>query len=520
MNRFRIRGVLRAGAVVVTAALATSLAACGAAADGASGGAGSDSVTLALNADAAPTGYDPLLYSQGQSFFFSSLYDSLFVTDKDGQAQPSLVSSFTTSPDKLQLTLKLRDGVTFTDGSKLDANLVKQNLDRRSDKALVSYGVFAPGGSAEIKDVAAPDPQTVVITWAKPQATGENQLTDEAGMIVGSKGISDPDSLKTTPDGSGPFTLDAGKTTKPSTYTLDKNDKAWNAKSYAFDTIVYKVITDRQALANAVVSGQADVAGQLDETTVDLVQSRQKVVKDGGTIVGFPVFDKLGKTNPAFAKPEVRLALSYAIDRATIVKDLHPGAKATAQLFPAEAAGFDPSLNDTYAYDPAKAKQLLADAGYPNGFSFDLVVLPAPTDDAIAIQKQWKAIGVTVNFQTATSTDALFAAINTTPLGFGPFGVGNQPAGFVAGVLYGGFMNAQHATDPNIESALGAALGGTGSARDQALKQLNAAITNDGWYIPVYEDYVYYGYNPNKVAEPVYSGTNGYPLLSSIKPAS
>jgi peptide/nickel transport system substrate-binding protein len=88
---------------------------------------------------------------------------------------------------------------------------------------------------------------------------------------------------------------------------------------------VFKVITDAQALANAVVSGQVDVAGQLDPTTVDLVKSRKSIAQVGGTIVGFPVADKTGATNPAFAKPQVRLALSYAIDRATLVKQLHPG---------------------------------------------------------------------------------------------------------------------------------------------------------------------------------------------------
>jgi peptide/nickel transport system substrate-binding protein len=232
------------------------------------------------------------------------------------------------------------------------------------------------------------------------------------------------------------------------------------------------------------------------------------------------VADKTGKTNPAFAKPEVRLALSYATDRATIVKQLHPGDKATAQLFPSSATGFDPALNKQYAYDPAKAKQLLAQAGYPNGFSIDLTVLGQPTEDEVAIQKQWSQVGVKLNFVTATSTDAVFAAAQTQPLLFGPFAVGGNPAGFTAGVVYGGFMNLQHATDPNIEASLGKALGSTGADQEAALKQLNAAITNDGWYIPVYESYIYFGYDPAKVAKPAIYGNYGEAVLSSIKPAS
>ena len=79
---------------------------------------------------------------------------------------------------------------------------------------------------------------------------------------------------------------------------------------------------------------------------------------------------------------------------------------------------------------------------------------------------------------------------------------------------------AKEAADPNIESALGAALGGTGSAKDEGLKKLNAAITNDGWFIPFYETYIYDGYDSSKVAKPTVSPTYGYVLLSSVKPAS
>ena len=530
MNLFRTRdplvmrrpSLMRTGVAVLAAGALTSLAACGGSSSGGGGSSssGTDTVTIALDADAAPNGYDPMLYSQGQYEFFSSMYDALFVTGKEGTVAPNLVTEFSNSPDNLQTTLTLKDGVTFTDGSTLDATLVKANLDRRTDTDLAAYQAFAAGGSTEITDVTAPDPTTVVITWAKPQASPDKNLADEAGAIVGKDGVTKPDSLATTPDGSGTYTLDDGKTTRGSSYTLTKNDKAWNADAFSFDTVVYKTIIDNQALANAVVSGQADIALQLDSSTIDLVDSKRDIVKAGGTIVGFPVADKTGATNPAFAKVEVRQALSYAIDRESLVKDLHPGARATAQLFPEAATGYDPALDEQYAYDPAKAKQLLADAGYPNGFEINQTVGGQPTDDQIAIQKQWAEVGVKLNFVTATSTDAVFAAARTEPMLFGPFAVGNNPAGFVAGVVVGGFMNLQKADDPQIGAALGKALGSTGADQEAALKDLNAAITNQGWYIPVYEDFIYMGYNADKVGKPSFAGTNGWFVLSALAPAS
>jgi peptide/nickel transport system substrate-binding protein len=522
MKRLSTGPLRRAGALILAAATATTLVACGSSNDdntNTSGGAASSkTVTLAASSDSAPNGYDPLLYAQGQYTFFSALYDALFVTGTDGKVAPNLVTKSETSEDKLKLTLTLKDGVTFTDGSTLDSALVKQNLDRRTDSDLVSYGPIAKGGASEITDVATPDAKTVVITWAKPQASGQNALADEAGVIIGKAGVTNPDSLATTPVGSGPYTLNTGKTTRASTYTFDKNTKAWNAAAFSFDTVVYKVITDVQALANAVVSGQVDVAYALDSGTVAMVKSRQTIAAVGGTIVGFPVADKTGSTNKAFGDVRVRQALSYAIDRASIVRDLHPASRATAQLFPEKAVGFDPALDTAYAFNVDKAKQLLADAGYAGGFTIDQTVGGQPTVDQLAVQKQWQAIGVKLNFIVATSTDQIFAAAATQPLLFGPFGVGNQPEGFVAGVVVGGFMNLQKATDPDIQGALGKALGSSGADKEAALKALNAAITNKVWYLPIYEDFINTGYNAKKVAAPAYAGTNSFLVLTSIKP--
>src|SRR3954454_21234234 len=218
MNRFTLpastsgRSVVRVGGALLTASAVLSLAACGG-----SGGASAsetDTVTIALDSDAAPNGYDPLLYSQGQFEFFSAMYDALFVTAADGTVTPSLVTDFSNNADNTQTTLTIADGVTFTDGKPLDSAVVKANLDRRSDPDLEAYGALTTGGASEITDVSAPDPKTVVITWAKPQATPQNNLVDTAGAIIGPDGVADPDSLETTPDGSGAYELNTGDTTR------------------------------------------------------------------------------------------------------------------------------------------------------------------------------------------------------------------------------------------------------------------------------------------------------------------
>ena len=377
---------------------ALTLTACGSAASsgGSAGGSGTPSQTLSIgyDSDPAPQGYDPLLYGAGQRLFYESLYQSLFVQTSTGGVAPELVTSFSYNASKTQLTLKLKSGVTFTDGSKLTAQLVKENLDRRSDAKLQSYGAFATGGADQITNVTAPDASTVVLTFAAPQATFQTNLAGVPGMIVGQHGISDPAGLQTAPDGSGPYKLSSA--VKGSSYTMTREPGA-AAATYPYAAVVYKPFLDKQARANAQISGQTDVS-VLDPSTVPMAASNGvSVVKNGGTIQTLLIFDKTGVTAKPFGSKLVRLALSYAIDRSAYVDAIAKGSVPTASAFPQASPGYDPSLNAAYAFSDAKAKQLLAQAGYPHGFSFTITA--SPTDEAQLefIQKQFAAIGVTMN---------------------------------------------------------------------------------------------------------------------------
>ncbi|WP_219417413.1 ABC transporter substrate-binding protein [Pseudonocardia nigra] len=511
---------VRLGAVAVAAALATVLAACGGSPDaaGSGGGAGS-TLTIGYDSDPAPTGYDPLRYSPGQRQFYESLYDSLFVQTADGGVEPGLVADFSYSADNTQLTLTLRDGVTFADGSPLDATLVKANLDRRADPELTSYTAFAPGGEAEIVDVQAPDPRTVVITTATPQASLHILLTGVPGMIVGPTGVADPASLATTPDGSGPYTLDADATIKGSSYVVVEKPGHPDAAGHPFDTVVHKAILDGQARANAMVSGQVDAA-LLTPDAVDLVESRGVAIERvGGTVVNLAVFDKTGAIHPAFGDVRVRQAIQHAIDRETLVATLHEGDEPTANAFPAAAEGHDPALDAQWGHDPQRARELLAEAGYADGFSFDVVTSPPTMTDMQAIQAQLAEVGITMNVRTAASTEELFASVETQPLGYFPLSW-TDPLGIVQGVVVGGFLNLQQASDPAISDALGRAAAATGDARAEALTDLNAALVAQGWMIPLYESYSYWAYDADTLQKVTFSGTDQYPLLAAFRPTT
>ena len=124
-----------------------------------------------------------------------------------------------------------------------------------------------------------------------------------------------------------------------------------------------------------------------------------------------------------------------------------------------------------------------------------------------------------MNVTETTSTAQLFAAINTQPMGFIPLTWASE-IGITGGVLVGGFANPRRTSDPVIGAALGQASNATAAAYPAALKKLNDALINEAWVIPVAEQYSYAGYNAKKVTKPAFPGQDGYPLLTSLRPAA
>ncbi|MBP1133795.1 peptide/nickel transport system substrate-binding protein [Arthrobacter sp. PvP023] len=505
-------------AVLAGALLLGSLTACGGSSQ-ATAKADTSTLTLAIDSDSASFGFDPLRVSAAQRQFFEGLYDSLMTLQPDGSAGPGLAKEFSYNADKTVLTLTLKDGVMFTDGSKLDADLVKANLDRRSDPALSAYSAVAKGGAQEITSVDVVSPTQVALTFAKPQPGFEKNLASTTGMIVGKAGVADTASLAATPDGSGPYTLDPS-TVKGNKYVLVKNDKSLDASNYPFSKVVFSVVQDPQARANALVSGQADVA-MLTSSTVDFAKSKGLGVSQiGGTVNTMISFDKTGKTAPAFASEKVRQAIQHAINRKALVDALHKGDIPAWNALPKDSAGFTDELETTFAYDPEKAKALLAEAGYANGFEFTIIASAQTQTDLQAVQKDLAAVGITMNVKMAASTDEAFAAVATTPLGYAPLNWDN-PVGVMYGVVLNGFTNVQKATDDQLSAATGeAAAAKDDAASKTALTKLNTRLVESGWMIPLYEALTNQGYNTKKIKQVEFAGTNAYPLLSSYAPAS
>lgn len=515
------------GAAVLAAVAATALALTACTGSGGGGGSGepadTSTLVIGIDSDQAALGYDPLRYGSGQRMFFEGIYDSLFLLDEEGQVVPDLVTTFAYNEEQTELTLDLDTSATFADGSPVSADLVKQNLDFRGDPDLSAYSGFAEGGEQEISEVTVVDDDTVTLTFAAPQPGFEANLVLPAGAIVGPAGVADRSSLDATADGSGPLEIDTDATIKGNSYLLVKKADHPDADVYPFESYEFRPILDPQARVNAAISGEVDVANITSATQAQVEAAGVGLVANGGVVQNLLPFDKNGSLAPQFGDHRVWKALSIAIDREAYVAAVHPGDIPTANALPADSPGYIPELEDEYAYDPDGAKELLAEAGYADGFAFDFVINQGSQRDLEALQPYWAEIGVDVSLKNASSTEEVFAAVQNTPMG-GPIPLTwTNPPGNVFGVLFG-FANFHGAENPEIQAAAGAygAAAGAGDADAQAaaLTDLNSAIVEGGWLLPLFEQLSPWAYNTSVLDEPTFPGTDSFPILSTLQPAS
>ncbi|MGW0655789.1 ABC transporter substrate-binding protein, partial [Streptomyces umbrinus] len=370
--------------------LTATVAACG----GGSQAAGSDK-TLTLAESVTATPWDLAKASMGpEAQYYQPVYDTLIRLNTKGEPTPNLATSWSYDKTQTTLTLKLRKGIKFTDGTPLDADAVSKNLLHTK-----SGTASAAGEIQDITGVDVVDAQTVAIRLSHPTAALLPALGQVSGMIVSPKALENPK----TPVGSGPYKLDTAATTAGQTYTYTRNADYWNAKAFPYDKVVIKFLADPTARTNALLSGQLDGA-TLSLNRVKTVKGRglNVVTYQPGDVEGLYIWDRAGKKVPALGKLKVRQALNHAFDKDAIIKSAKTGlGTPTTQLFAKNEDGYKAELNDTYAYDPAKARKLLAEAGYPNGFSVTIPDLSAnfPQEQAV-LNQSLKDIGIKVKLDT------------------------------------------------------------------------------------------------------------------------
>ncbi len=472
--------------------------------------------------------FDPYAMSDGHYRpIMATAYDSLIkVRPNYSGYDPDLATKWVWKGNKA-LVLTLRKGVKFTDGTAFNANVVKANLDR----VVVNHYPGPRSGSLNnVDSVKVLGPYSVQINLKSPDNQLLLWLSLNMGYMVSPKAIATADktgnltALLTATDGTGPYMLDWSKSTKGSRYTFVRNPNYWLKgaalkKAYPWDEVDYGIYTNATARANALRSGDVDMA-QVGNFDMPAVSNAGFAVKTWDVdVMRLALTDRNGDNNKALGDVRVRQALNYAINRDQFGAFGDP----TSQSFPKGVDAFNPSWDNYYKYNPTKAKQLLAAAGYANGLSINVAGLADPTFAAIAqiVQNDLKAVGVTLNI-TNESMASYFSAIALPKYNgyFFPYGAASVPS--VVNDLFGPGkvrLNGLGESDPKIMSLLDTYLA---ASKPKALKADGQAVgkyaLENALEVPLERPTYYYAYNPKVIKGLVFTVGNVMPSIQGYLP--
>jgi peptide/nickel transport system substrate-binding protein len=416
--------------------------------------------------------------------YLDAVYDTLLTVAPDGvTVGPGIAEEFSYDEALTTLTLSVRDGLTFPDGTALDANAVVTGLGH-----LKAGTGAAAGYLANVTGVTAPDATTVVLTLATPDPLLTANLAGVAGMIVNPGFVDDP-SLAEAPQGSGPYLLDAANSVPGSTFSFDRNPDYWNSEAYAYDTVDLDVLEDATARTNAITAGQVDVVTGSNDMVDRAEAAGLQVLTTPGPWTGFVMVDKSGAIEAPYGDVRVRQAINYAFDVDAIIDSVQQGrATESRQIFSPESNGYVEALNDTYDYDPAKAKQLLAEAGYPNGFTTHLFSWETISPYVPIIDKYLGDIGITVEW-TQVQGSNVGATVGSLQYPMWFFSLATSPNSWkdvLFNVAPDGRANFAKYSTPEVDAALQKIRTATGEDQATALQELDTLLVQDAWFAPLF----------------------------------
>lgn len=328
------------------------------------------------------------------------IFDRLVHVDVDGNPVPGLAESWEFSDDGKKLTLKLRKDVKFQDGDPFNAAAVKANIEH--GKTVTAS--FVKNDLASISDVVVVDEHTVELILSAPDVGLVLKLSDRAGAMISPKSMASSN-INVHPVGAGMYEMNGDYQTGVK-FAVKKFEGYWDPKAQGLAGVEMTFMADTTAILNSLKSGGAD-AGAIREPEIDGAKAAGLQVIEGYDL-GFGNILMNPELVPALQDERVRLAVNLAIDRQEIIDGVLFGyGKVTNQPFPeGYFAHSDEAKN--YPYDPEKARQLLADAGYANGFDWTLNNVPGPgTRISEALSSQLAKVGIKVKVQQ------LEAAANT-----------------------------------------------------------------------------------------------------------
>jgi peptide/nickel transport system substrate-binding protein len=454
-RRMRSRTLL----LVLLATAALLAGACGSDGDDAGGdeGSGSSATAEQQHIDTLRISYDLAGPRRGGFFLdpqkttsvvgdlgvYHWIYGGLMRPDESGILVPDLAESAEiVDPNTIEVTL--RGGLTFPDGTALDATAAKAALDR--NLATSSLPAYNPNFYKVAGGITVVDDTTLRIAVPDGTAAGwaDSFLGSQETLII-QEGV-DFDQ----PEGAGPYEVVSYQ--PGATMVLEKNPDYWDADAIHVDRIEIVNAADAQSGVLALSAGQVDWASKLEIPLIGGLGSQFTVTTT--PIPDFLVQLAMCKSEAPFDDPDVRRALSTAIDREAINEAVFDGKGEVAQdLWPADHPLHHDEITDVPGYDPEGAKQLLTDAGYPDGFTFDLAqqLAGGSVEMSQILQQQFAAIGVTMNLVPVQNYQQEFLRDKKMPVGISP-NVPGRTTARLASFSGRAISNVCSYTDPQIDA--------------------------------------------------------------------
>ncbi|WP_461173352.1 ABC transporter substrate-binding protein [Arthrobacter sp. Z1-9] len=504
--------------ILSTAALLTTLflTACGGGSNTGASQAPAGSTKLTVAVATAPLSLDTSKAANGSPnrWFEDPAYESLIKFDAEGKLVPGLAEQWGyVGTDNKTFEVQLRPGLKFADGSPLT-----------SAEVIATFKHFQEKGTGPTRayfmdlSFAADGPERIIITSAKPNPMIDQLLTPNyyAGSPVSPAGLKDPAQLASKTFGAGEYVLDAGRTVSGDRYVYVKNENFYDQEAIDFEEITVQVIP------NVTQQVQALKTKQIDAMYADATVGG---TAGGGSIEeiykpnlwrGVYLLDRDGTKVPALKSKEVRQALNMAVDRQAIVNAAYgkygsPIQQPTPSGTP--AYGYDEALNSTYTYDPAKAKELLAKAGYPDGFTLPMSYQSfngADTKMVQAIAAQLGQIGVKVELKPAANFGEWVGDLNSLNNGATVLGAGG-PLYLTSqfGFMPNGVLNPFKVENQAVGEAFNQLSTATEDQIGNRAKDLSKVLVEEAIAMPIAQVDAIFMFNKDKVTGLEYIGESG-----------
>ncbi len=414
--------------------------------------------------------------------YWAPVIETLLTLMPDGSYAPNLATEWSYNEDNTVLTLKLCEGVMFTDGAPFNADVVKANIEFLRDGT--GQNVWM---AKSISDFEIVSPTEIKLILSEPDPALIRSLAFVGGAMASPNTLG-PNEVDSLPVGTGPYVYNADLSVPSRQYVYTRNDQYRNPDLFPFDRITVTPMSDISARVNALKSGQVDVISAEPQNVPDAEANGFRVTRNPVDWMGLFLADRDGETNPAMADVRVRQAINMSIDRDSILKyvDLGYGV-VTDQVFPKTSESYIPELEDNYKYDPEKAKALLAEAGYGSGLSLTLPEIPYFARYNAILEQQMSDVGVNIDW-VKVAPNAYLQNVRSGKFGVFLMKLSSQSDWIDIKQLVApdGAWNPLKTNDPRIVELMDQIKTTNGDEQIAAYQAVNRYLVENAWFAPWY----------------------------------